>query len=329
MIKKLSIAIPIILAVCILTHSYVYAWGFFAHRKINHLAVYTIPSPLIGFYKKHIGFVTEHATDPDKRRGVLVDEAPKHYLDYDHFDKTKSRGVVPKYWKDAVEKYTEDTLMAYGILPWNLEWTYNKLVQAFKYKNVDRILKYSSDIGHYIGDASVPLHTTENYNGGMTNQRGIHGFWESRLPELHSDEYDFFTGKAKYVDEKLDYFWELVYTSHSYVDSVLLIEKRLTKTFPSDQKYSFDTRGKQNMRVYSKEFSKAYHDALDGMVEDRMRLAIISVGSIWYSAWVDAGKPDMNTILDKELSEEYKLEIEAFEKKYQQSDKILGREHDH
>ena len=46
-------------------------------------------------------------------------------------------------------------------------------------------------------------HTTENYNGQFTNQKGIHGFWESRIPELFYDEYDFITGKAKYIDYPL------------------------------------------------------------------------------------------------------------------------------
>lgn len=329
MIKKVAIATVILSFACIFLHSYVYCWGFFAHRKINHIAVFTLPSPLIGFYKQHIQFVSDHATDPDKRRSVIENEAPKHYLDYDHYDNTKSRDIMPKYWSDAKEKYTEDTLWAYGVLPWNLEWTYKKLVSAFEEKNTDYILKYSADIGHYIGDACVPLHTTENYNGQLTNQKGIHGFWESRLPELLSDNYDFFTGKARYIEDPLAYFWDLVYSSHSYVDSVLIIERRLTQAFPSDQKYSFETRGTQNVRTYSKPFSEAYHTALNGMVEDRMRLAIVSVGSVWYSAWVDAGKPEINDISNKELSNAYKEEIEAFEKTYQNAATIKGRSHEH
>ncbi len=39
-----------------------------------------------------------------------------------------------------------------------------------------KILKYSADLSHYIGDAHVPLHTTSNHNGQLTNQVGIHAF---------------------------------------------------------------------------------------------------------------------------------------------------------
>ena len=56
--------------ILILTSTSIYAdWGFFAHRKINHLAVFTIPdSELFHFYKFHIDFISDHAVDPDKRR---------------------------------------------------------------------------------------------------------------------------------------------------------------------------------------------------------------------------------------------------------------------
>ena len=66
---------------------------------------------------------------------------------------------------------------------------------AFIEKDSDKILKYSADLGHYIADAYVPLHTTENYNGQLTGQKGIHAFWESRLPELFSEDYNYLVDK--------------------------------------------------------------------------------------------------------------------------------------
>ena len=168
-----------------------YSWGFFGHQKINRMAVFTLPSEMIGFYKKHIEYITEHAVDPDKRRYANADEAPRHYIDIDHYG-PYAFDSVPKYWKSAVKKYSEDTLIAYGIVPWHIEKMMYRLTEAFKEGNMDLILHYSADLGHYVADSHVPLHTTENYNGQMTNQKGIHGFWESRIPELKSDGYDYF-----------------------------------------------------------------------------------------------------------------------------------------
>ena len=118
----------------------------------------------------------------------------------------------------ADEHFTQD-----GIVPYHLNSMQYRLTKAFEAKDIKRILQISAEFGHYIGDAHVPLHTTVNYNGHLTDQRGIHAFWESRLPELYADEdYDFWVGKAAYIDNPRDYFWDIVLTSHSYVDSVLL-----------------------------------------------------------------------------------------------------------
>src|SRR5436190_16596087 len=90
-------------------------WGFFGHQRINKLAVFTLPEEMIGFYKKNIEYITEVSVNPDRRRYSVADEAPRHYLDLDHYGDS-ALYKMPKFWNDAVLKYTEDTLKAYGIL---------------------------------------------------------------------------------------------------------------------------------------------------------------------------------------------------------------------
>ncbi|HTN20986.1 MAG TPA: zinc dependent phospholipase C family protein [Pelobium sp.] len=299
------------------------SWGFFAHQKINRLAVFTLPKDLIGFYKSNINYITIHAVDPDKRRYADSLEAPRHYLDADHYGKEPFT-LIPKKWNDAAKKLSEDTLYAYGIVPWQIQRTYYKLVDAFKNRDSILILKYSSDLGHYVADAHVPLHTSENYNGQMTNQVGIHGFWESRLPELFANDYDFFVGKAIYINNPLNKAWEIVEHTFTLLDSTLSIEKRLSKSFPSDRKYTYNERNNRVIKEYSIEYSKAYHDAMNGMVEKQMRSSILDVGSFWYSAWVDAGQPDMKNLTRTDQSAKEKKEIEEEEKKYQKG-QIIGR----
>lgn len=305
-------------------------WGFFGHKRINRVAVFTLPEGMFGFYKEHIEYITEHAVDPDKRRYAIDGEAPRHYIDIDHYahDGEDVFEIMPRKWDDAVEKFTEDTLQAYGIVPWYITVMKYKLTRAFEAKNVDLILKYSADIGHYIGDAHVPLHTTENYNGQMTGQKGIHGFWESRLPEINAEDYDYFIGKAEYQDDILEFSWKAVESSHAALDSVLGIEKSLTEEWDPDKKYSYEQRGQVTAKVYSYEFSQEYSKRLNGMVERRMRRAIVGVGSIWYSAWVDAGQPNLDDIMNIKPSEELLEQQKELDLQYN-SGKIKGREHDH
>jgi len=302
-------------------------WGFYGHKRINRMAVFTLPPEIFTFYKSHIEFLTDHAVDPDKRRYAVKGEAEHHFIDIDHYAPPGEDPfeVMPKKWKDAVAKYTEDTLNAYGVVPWHLQTMMYRLTKAFKEKNLSRVLRLSSDLGHYIGDAHVPLHTTENYNGGMTNQKGIHGFWESRIPELYAEDYDYLVGTAVYVADPLEEAWNIVKGSHYALDSVFRFEKELTEEFPEDEKYTIEHRGAVVMKVYSEEFSYAYAKRLDGMQERRMRSSILLVGCFWYTAWVNAGQPDLSDFKD-DNTEDLKKEMEENDKFFKIG-KIFGREH--
>jgi hypothetical protein len=291
------------------------SWGFYGHKRINRMAVFTLPPEMVTFYKSHIEFVTNHAVDPDKRRYGVEGEAPRHYIDIDHYGE-HAFDSVPKFWKAAIAKYSEDTLMAYGIVPWQIEKHYYKLLNAFKNENLDQILSYSADLGHYIADAHVPLHTTENYNGQLTGQRGIHGFWESRIPELKAEDYDYFVGRAKYVDSPIKSAWKIVYDSHMGVDSVLKFEAALNKEFPQDRKYAYENRGNLMMKVYSLEYTNRYDLMIKGQVERRMRESIIMVGSLWYTAWVNAGKPNLEKLGQKDVSDSLKKQMALEEQLY-------------
>lgn len=295
-----------------------FSWGFFAHKKINRLAVFILPAELFPFYRSNIEFLTEHAVDPDKRRYSDSTEACRHYLDADHYEKLAPLDTIPYSWKDAVSKYSEDTLNAYGIVPWHINRMVYRLTEAFRQKNPESILRNSAELGHYVADAHVPLHSTMNYNGQLSNQHGIHGFWESRLPELYFEEYDLFTGSCRYVSDVQRECFNILNGSFAALDSVLIFERQLNSKFSSDKKYSFEQRGNENVKVYSEEYSHKYHEMLDGMVERRMKESIYLVASLWYTAWVNAGQPDMkefSPLPDPETDKKLILEEKRFKTK--------------
>ncbi|HSZ25724.1 MAG TPA: zinc dependent phospholipase C family protein [Cytophagaceae bacterium] len=275
------------------------SWGFFAHKEINKLAIFTLPPEMIGFYKKHLEFIETQAVNPDKRRNVLKEEACRHFIDLDAYpDSVK----LPMHWNEAVTRYSEDSLFKHGIVPWHIQYVTFQLTEAFRQKAIDKILRLSADLGHYAADANVPLHTTSNYNGQRTNQHGIHGFWESRLPELFIHKYDFFVGKAIYLQNVPQSAWQSVHEAHKGVDSVLLFEKELSLKFPEDKKYSFEERNGATIKIYSEDYSSMYHQHLGGQVERRMRASVLFVGSLWYTCWVNAGQPNLDELKESEIS---------------------------
>src|SRR3982074_2685252 len=95
----------------------VFCWGFYAHKKINYYSVFLLPPQMMVLYKPNIDFITEHAIDPDKRRYAVAEEAPRHYIDIDYYGKYPYT-QLPRNFKDAAAKFSGDTLMKNGIVPW-------------------------------------------------------------------------------------------------------------------------------------------------------------------------------------------------------------------
>lgn len=270
-------------------------WGFYAHQQINRLAVFTLPAEMMPLFKSRIQYLTDNAVNPDKRRYAVVGEAPRHFIDLDVYADT-TRETLPRSWSAAAERYGADTLAMHGIVPWHIQLAKYQLTEAFKERSVPRILRLAADLGHYIADANVPLHTTRNYNGQLTGQTGIHGFWESRLPELFAGQYDVIVGSAEYVEQPQRRAWQAVFAAHAALDSVLVIERDLTAQLGESQKWNFDDRNGQTVKVYSATFARHYHERLRGQVERQMRASIKMVGDFWYTCWVDAGQPDLKKL---------------------------------
>lgn len=293
------------------------SWGFFPHKLINQHAIYTLPPDLSYFYKKHEYSIKEFAVNADKRVYIDPAESPRHFIDLDRFENTDSLEIP---WFKVKKRYDEQFVLSRGIVPWHIEATYKKLVNAFYKKDIPRIIKLSADLGHYTADAHVPLHTTSNYNGQFTNQTGIHALWETRLPEKFFKGYKLYVGKAEYVEDVLKFAWETVKESHALLDSVLGIEKQLSQETAILLHRSYIIRGQQIQTNYSDFYINSYHNRLNNMVKRRMKKSIYAIGSLWFSAWVDAGQPNLNSKF---------IPVETDSMVIQRDSKFFGREEWH
>jgi hypothetical protein len=316
--KYYCLIIPLLLS------SKVFCWGFFMHEKINYHAVFLLPPQMMILFKPNIGWLSEHAVDPDKRRYMVASEGAHHFLDIDHY------GVypfpeIPRDYAAAILKFSADTLQAYGIVPWWIQVMMVRLTKAFREKDKFRILKYAAELGHYVADAHVPLHVCSNHNGQLTGQQGIHAFWESRVPELFAEsDWDFFIGKAAYIPNLSSFIWSRVLESAAAADTVLSCEREISKQFRVEQKYAFEDRRGKVIKQYSFAFAKQYENKLDHMIERRMRQSIFAVASFWYTAWINAGQPKLDGLVGDSLSTTDQQEFERLNLAWKNG-KAMGR----
>jgi len=273
------------------------AWGFPVHRHINRSATEALPAPLRGWMMAEVEWLAAHATDADKRKHAVEREAPRHYLDRDApaLACLDTLGAAPWFGR-AAAACSEDTLWAYGVLPWQLRWSYDRLVAAFDSCDRMAILRAAADLGHYAADAHVPLHTTLNYNGQLTQQDGIHAVWETRLPALYGGGYLLAVPEVAYIEDVDAWGWSVLAKSHAHVEPLLAAERQVSAAWGADQ-HVREQRGNTMQLQRVPLWCQRYHSALGGMVEQRWRAAIEGVASLWYSAWLDAGAPDLSAVM--------------------------------
>lgn len=266
-----------------------HSWGFFAHKRINFLAVFTLPPSMNRLYKRHIHRVESLAVLPDQRRHSLDEEAARHYIDLDKYPLNQISFLT---FDQANKRYTPDSLQKHGIVPWIIPIMYQRLIHAFMQRDTTQIIKVSAELGHYIADAHVPLHTTSNYDGQKTNQVGIHAFWESRIPELLQEELEDWSAPARYIQDLPYETWKWVLQAHEGVETVLSQEASLNAITKPKSKYIFLKKGNLLTKTYAPAYAKAYHVRLNNQIETQFRSAVQHIGNVWYSAWLEAGQPD-------------------------------------
>ena len=285
-------------------------WGYFGHRTIGQVAVYALPSAMQGFYFRHMSEIVKLITAPDERRESDPTEAPKHYIDMDHYGDNPF-GDMPKAWDKASAKYSADTLRKYGTVPWTVMEVKEQLTEAFKQRDTTAIIRLSADLGHYVSDAFVPLHTTENYDGQLTNQVGMHSLWESKLPERHIAEYKLDSDPGDYLKDPQAAIWKVVQDSYGFLGDTFDKEELVTRKFTPDTKYSYSHKYGKTRRAYSDAFADAYHKEVGGQVAYRLKQAPTMVASMWLTAWKDAGSPDLNALMMKKPTKEEKAALAA------------------
>lgn len=302
-------------------------WGFLVHRTINQLAVYRLPRPMQDFFWKYRAYLVQQAPRPDVRRNSDPQEAPRHFIDLEAYGDSAA-WKMPLHWGDAVRQYTMDTLRKYGYVPYEVQRVKGLLTEAFRRRDRDSILYYSADLGHYLGDANVPLHTTLNYDGQLTGQRGLHSLWESAAPDVVMDGWSLRDGhEAQYLEDPGAAVWSAVRRANGLLKDVLAAELEASKGMADTVKYHKELRNGREYRTYTKTFVKEYAARLGATVHEQLLNSADLIADFWYTSWVDGGKPDLDSLLatslDKSDRRARKAEFKAARKDKLITDRLL------
>jgi hypothetical protein len=298
------------------------SWGYLVHRTVAQLAIYELPSPMIRFFWKNKDSIVSQSIRPDVRRNSVKEEAPRHFIDLENYGDSAA-WKMPMTKAEAIRLYSFDTLYKYGYVPYVVQDVLQQLTDAFRKGDKDSILFYAIDLCHYIGDANVPLHTSSNFDGQLSGQRGLHSLWESTVPDQLMNGYHLRDGhKAQYVGDPAVAVWESVRRAHDLVQPMIDAERAASKEVPDSVKYQVVHRYGRDMKVYTAAFAKVYGAHLGTMVQDQLQHSSDQIADFWYTAWVNAGKPDLNNLLSQPLTKEDKKDCKKEVKAYRKNQLI-------
>ena len=221
-------------------------WGDKTHDLINEAALVKLPEDFSSFLKQEKAWIIYLGPEPDRWRApdaytLKKDTDPDHYIDLDKIERSDVRRDRFSYMK-AIQRRNLD-LDEVGFLPFAIIETYEKLLVSFKEyrrsqspekrKSIERnIAYYAGVLGHYVGDGSMPLHLTKNYDGWQgPNPKGfatseIHGPVESYagaiiglnslLPLIKS---------PKILENPFDEVMEYLYSTSTKVEELYQLHK--------------------------------------------------------------------------------------------------------
>lgn len=303
------------------------SWGFLVHRTVNQLAIYQLPAPMRAFFWKNKDSLVRGSVRPDIRRNSVPAEEPRHFIDLEAYGDSAA-WKMPLHKEEAIRLYTWDTLKKYGYVPYVVLEVKDQLSLAMRKGDRDSIVFYATELGHYIGDAHVPLHVSINYDGQMTGQKGLHSLWESTVPDLELERYRLHDRhKASYLPDPALAIWSAIRRSQSLLRDVFDKEKELSAQFPDTAKFHMEMRYGKLSRVYTPAFAKSYGVALGQTINEQLLQSADMIADFWYTAWVDAGKPDLTGLLiiplEKKDQQACKTEFKAYRKEKLIEKKLL------
>ena len=253
------------------------AWGFEAHKYILDRAITLLPAEIRPFFEKYRVSIVEHAIDPDLWRTVgWEEESPRHYVDMDAYEPYPFK-TLPHDFDAAVKLKGRDFVMKNGLLPWRTQEIYTKLVEAFTGKSPyarENVKLFSSVVGHYLGDAQVPFHATQNHDGQLTKQWGMHSRFESELFDRYRDKLQVTPKPLVKVTNARDFTFESLTTAYASVATILETDR--TAIGARD--------------TYDDAYFEAMFAKLKPILEERLAASITAVASAITSAWEDGGK---------------------------------------
>jgi len=241
-----------------------------AHQVTVSAAIDTLPKPLKAFYKAHRMEMPSLALEPEfpargPERRFMVDRL----LPFPFRELPRSEAEVKAKFGDKAE--------GVGRLPWLVQESYARLLDAMKAGDKAKILAESDVLGGLVVDLHSPLNLTDNFDGQKTGQHGLWVRLVEKLPQAVGRDLRAAPDAANYLDNPKEYVFSIMLGTYVWLDNTLYLEE-------------LARRGKAS---YGDPYFEDLARRVGPILKERLSRAAEDAGSFWYTAWSVAGRPDL------------------------------------
>ncbi len=253
----------------------VLGWGGRMHMDISRAAAQNVPDEMAA-WRDYANLLARLSIHPDLWKGEDNDEGPRHYIEPEHI-----KGVVftnlPKALSalhDITGKMPPEKT---GVAPWVILKTQRRLVEAMAQTNWVEATRLAGALGHYVADTHQPLHCTAYFDGKTPPSRGVHLRWEVEMPKPRWNRSMLKPRGAEYQADV--WCFMLAWMEAANARHSIILE--------ADRTARHETNAGVESEAY---FQRMWEESKDVMME-QASLSVTDLSSLWYTAWVDAGKP--------------------------------------
>jgi hypothetical protein len=251
-----------------------WSWGGATHHYIaQHYSQHLPPS--VDGLRAYDSVVDAHVTDPDTRKPTTPGESYRHYIDIDVYPEFLA-GTLPHDRAALEALYGAPAVLENGIVPWAIGEVVNTLTAQFQAGQWSAAALTIADLCHYVGDSTQPLHCTQNYNGQLSGNTGIHSRYETTMMASHLGE---LTTPPMGVED-------LPHVVDAMFDSITVSWAGAGAILQADNAAKAASGGSYNATYYASLWTNT-----QALTRARINAATRLTASLVFTAWVNAGEP--------------------------------------
>jgi hypothetical protein len=256
------------------------AWGRNGHRLVVNKAIETLPEELPQgfrkFFEANRSFLLQHVTDPLDAISKTPAERRNHFILLERYGRFPFSGL-PRDYKSAVAKFGKPKLDANGLLPWQIGVYSKKLTEALKDGKWEEAKLDAAMLANYVAEAHDPFNTTDNFDGRLSDQAGVNERFGTALIDRYSSFFPMRPNDAMFINDPTDRAFEACLSSHSWLENILLA----------------DRHARLGENSFNDEYYDRFYNQAAAILIRQLSDAATDVGSYWFTAWKNAGSPQL------------------------------------